>query len=334
MNSNMQIDAVILWVDGEDPVFINKRNTYIKSDNRRESTNSTRFNQVNELSYVVRSIFKFAPFVRKIFIVTDAQTPPIIKESENWDNSYRNKIKLVDHRDIFKEHLDVLPSFNACSIETMLQYIDELSEHFIYFNDDMFLIKPTVVEDWFIEGKPVVRGKWITHPNVIWYKQFKNLLFPSKLKRFGFKKSQAISASIEGFNSKYFRTYHSPRPLLKSMLIDYFNDKPDLLFNQIKHRFRTADQFLPYALIWHYGIKIKQVITTEKLQTVEVNYSLKDKPIKVLKRLKRANQNKEVLFLNLQSLDLVSKDVLQEVLVILNKITEIDLVKNEHNKGC
>ena len=48
--------------------------------------------------------------------------------------------------------------------------IPGLAEHFIYFNDDFFLLNPVKEEDFFIEGKPVIRGLWTFYED-IWYKK-------------------------------------------------------------------------------------------------------------------------------------------------------------------
>ena len=325
LNKKMEIDAVITWVDGDDEEFSKKRKSYTSNNNINESTNSTRFNQVDELSIAVKSIFKFAPFVRNIYILTDNQTPKIIKQSEQWKKSFQDRIKLVDHKEVFSNYLDVLPTFNSSTIETMLQYIDGLSEHFIYFNDDMFLIKPTKVEDWFFNGKPVIRGKWLIPPDKIWYKKIRNFFFPSKRKKFSFKRAQAISAKIEGFDKKYFRTYHSPRALNKIILKDYFNNNLKLLKDQIKYRFRKSSQFISYSLIWHYSIKMNLAIISNELCLQEINIRSNSNTKGILKKIQYAIDNNNILFLNIQSLDILDIDTLNSVNELLHDLTYIDL---------
>ena len=85
----------------------------------------------------VKSILKFAPFVRKIFIVTDSQKPSF---SGLEDLIVSNKVKVVDHKEIFKGYEKYLPTFNIRSIDAVLHRIEGLSEMFVYFNDDVFLI--------------------------------------------------------------------------------------------------------------------------------------------------------------------------------------------------
>lgn len=56
------IDAVIMWVDGNDPQLAAKRNSYLKGDstNIGSGAHSTRFASLNEIKYCILSIFRFA----------------------------------------------------------------------------------------------------------------------------------------------------------------------------------------------------------------------------------------------------------------------------------
>lgn len=321
----MDVDAVIIWVDGEDEKFILRKNKFVEEKNKFESTNKTRFNQVNEISIVVRSIFKFASFVRNIYIVTDQQTPEIFRQSKAWSPFYKDRIFIVDHKEIFSGHLSVLPTFNASTIETMLQNIVGLSEHFIYFNDDMFLIKPTKKDDWFDNGKPIVRGRWKTQPNKLWYKRIRNFFFPNKLESWGFDRAQAISAKIAGFEKRYFKTYHTPRPLNKLVLKDYFNKNKSLLSEQIIFRFRHHSQYLCYSLIWHYSIKKNLVVTSNKTMLEEINVKADTSNFKVINKVKRAIKDKDILFLNIQSMDLLKPQTIKKINAILDNIIGINL---------
>jgi len=83
----------------------------------------------DELRYSLRSVHLFAPWVRKIHIVTAGQVPP-------WLTPHP-KVQLVDHKEILPS--EALPTFNSHAIETALHRIPGLAEHWIYFNDDMFL---------------------------------------------------------------------------------------------------------------------------------------------------------------------------------------------------
>ena len=80
------IDAVIAWVDGDDPVLKGKRNKYLHGGNVAigSGAHPTRFASSNEIRYCVLSILRFAPFVRNIFIVTDEQDPGISADVKKY----------------------------------------------------------------------------------------------------------------------------------------------------------------------------------------------------------------------------------------------------------
>ena len=146
-----KIDAVITWVDGSDLNYQKKLKKHLKDNN----TIRRQYLQANEICLCIASIIKYAPFIRKIFIVTDNQTPDLnsIKDFVPLD-----KVTIIDHKKVFENYEGFLPTFNIRSIDAVLHRIEGLSEKFIYFNDDMFLIKKTSPEDWFVGDKADLTG--------------------------------------------------------------------------------------------------------------------------------------------------------------------------------
>ena len=71
------IDAVIPWVDGNDPVLNSKRRSYAPEHlfSHNDSHGATRFASIGEIYWCVASINRFAPWISRIFIVTDGQDP-------------------------------------------------------------------------------------------------------------------------------------------------------------------------------------------------------------------------------------------------------------------
>lgn len=143
------VDMVYLWVDGNDPQWQAKRRALTGEDTDTSSTDCKgRYANNDELKYSLRSVAKYAPWIRKIFIVTDNQTP-------SWLDTSNPKIQIVDHREILPEQS--LPCFNSCLIEQFLYRIPGLSEHFIYANDDMYLNKPVTPATFFApDGLPIM----------------------------------------------------------------------------------------------------------------------------------------------------------------------------------
>ena len=125
------VDVVFTWVDGADPAWQRKWADEAHIPYHEEAANESRYRSRDELKYALRSIQMYAPWVRNIFVVTDDQSP-------SWLDSSVPGLQIIDHRDIFTDG-SALPTFNSHAIETQLHHIKGLSEHFLYFNDDMML---------------------------------------------------------------------------------------------------------------------------------------------------------------------------------------------------
>lgn len=136
------IDVVYTWVDDGDPSWLAARDERSAIDARREAAGDARFRNRDELRYSMRSLHMFAPWVRRIHLVTAGQRP-------EWLTDHP-QVSVVDHRDILPA--DALPTFNSQAIETALHRIPGLAEHFVYMNDDVFLGRPTRPELFFSPG--------------------------------------------------------------------------------------------------------------------------------------------------------------------------------------
>ena len=143
-NNNYPVDFVVLWVDDTDPVWRAKRESYIGSSSKTGNEDA-RYRDWDTLKYWFRGVEKFAPWVRNVYFVTDDQKP-------EWLNLNHPKLKWVKHTDFIPQ--EYLPTFNSNAIELNIHRIEGLSEHFVYFNDDMFLINHTKPEDFFVNGLP------------------------------------------------------------------------------------------------------------------------------------------------------------------------------------
>ena len=296
------IDAVITWVDGSDEDYKKKIENHLTT-----STNyKKQYLQANEIEYCVKSILKFAPFVRRIFIVTDSQKPSF---SGLKDLIVSKKVKVVDHKEIFKGYEKYLPTFNIRSIDAVLHRIEDLSEMFVYFNDDVFLINKIREEDWFVENKVVLMGKWAKsysiNPIKILSGKFKKAfgLRPS------FNASQSKAANLSGFKKEYFKSYHTARPQIKSLIKEFYHKNPGSLIDQIKYRFRHYNQFMPYSLCWHLLIKENRAIIKGVKELKEIQQTKNLNAKQLISILERLDDTKEVKYLNIQDLNYASKDV-------------------------
>ncbi|MFE2284078.1 stealth family protein [Streptomyces sp. NPDC059443] len=138
------VDVVYTWVDGSDPQWLRRRSQFTGVAYHPDAANAARYADHEELRYSLRSLAMYAPWVRNIYLVTDDQTP-------DWLDTTQPGIKVVSHREIFTDQ-NSLPTFNSHAIESQLHHIEGLSEHFLYFNDDVFLGREMSPGDFFLSN--------------------------------------------------------------------------------------------------------------------------------------------------------------------------------------
>lgn len=314
------IDAVITWVDGQDVTHQAKLQQYLQHQGHMASRPSaaapTRFNQCGELTFCVHSLLRFAPWLRRIYLVTDAQVPPIWQQLSATPAA--KKLQLVDHRELFHGYEAVLPTFNSLAIESMLWRIPGLSERFIYLNDDCALLRPLMPDDFFRENKLVLRGHWKKNHNKRWGYRCQDFL----RRQFGmqangkvddFRLLQEKTAALVGFSDKFFALPHAPTPLFKRSFQDFFAQHPEKLSQNVAFRLRDLRQFWPISLAEHLAFQQHRVVVDNSLQAIMVNGGHHHAK-KILRRLAQAVQKTSVAFICMQSMDLADSATQQMML--------------------
>ena len=310
------VDAVITWVDGNDLNWQKKLNQHaeVKIDFASKAQ-SIRYNSIGEIDIAIKSIIKFAPFIRNVFLVTDNQKPDSFDELKSIALKKGMNLILVDHKVIFRDYEECLPCFNSCSIGSMLFRIPNLSEHFIIFNDDTFLMRETTVNNFFKNGFPIVRGDWKEY----YENQTFRKLYYAGLSLFGinkqkngagFKRFQQTSAKLAGMK-KYVRRYHTPVSVRRSPLEKVFKDN-ELLRNNVKYRFRNQNQFIVSSLSEHLELKNKTAHYTNNTQLTYFRSYKRPREVKL--KLEKFIKNKSKLFMTFQSLEMADKETLSYIL--------------------
>ena len=125
----MNIDAVVMWVDGSDPEWLKEKKKYspVKVD---DSNSANRFRDWGLMKYWFRSIEKYMPWIRKIFFVTWGHTPDFLKLDHP-------KLRIINHTEFIPKQY--LPTFSSHTIEMNLFRITDLSEYFVLFNDKIII---------------------------------------------------------------------------------------------------------------------------------------------------------------------------------------------------
>ena len=258
-----KIDFVVLWVDGNDPAWIAERAKYLPQ-NDKSASNPVRYRDWDLMKYWFRGVEKFAPWVNCVYFVTCGHYP-------EWLNLDHPKLKLIKHTDYIPE--EYLPTFNSNTIELNLHRIPGLSEQFVLFNDDVFLINHVREKDFFKNGLPCE-----TVQMGLTYSISAEEVFPhSILNNIGvlnkyFSKKKVIKQHWRKFlSSKYgvgnirtvlllpfvyfpgFLDTHLPASHLKSTFEEIWNIEKESLDTSCKNRFRSRTDLTHWLMKnWRY----------------------------------------------------------------------------------
>lgn len=245
-----KIDFVIMWVDGDDPLWQKEKSKYDLNSNADGSI--YRYRDWDLLRYWFRGVEKFAPWVNKIYFITWGHLP-------KWLNVDNEKLVIVKHEDYIPEKY--LPTFSANTIENNIFRINELSEHFVLFNDDLFLINNVKMTDFFKNGKPLDTPALNVHcpkkslisqyfcindVNIInEYFDFKESLSNNRMKWFNLKNGKALLRTIVLKKCPRFPGFwqhHLSSSFCKSTFEEVWNKEFEILDNTCMHKFReTSD---------------------------------------------------------------------------------------------
>ena len=256
MKKREPIDFVITWVDGNDLAWRDEKRKYSKAkdDDDREE----RYRDWGILKYWFRGVEKYAPWVRKVHFVTWGHVP-------EWLNVEHAKLHIVSHEDFIPQ--EYLPTFNANPIEIFLHQIEDLSECFVYFNDDMFCINKVEPEDFFVGGKPcdmLAFQPVIANPEnpVMSHMYMNNSLVIAKHfdKRQNVKRQPGNYFKV-GYPLLYFcynllemafprytgfYTVHNPYSFCRGTFEELWEKEKEILSDTASHKFRSKDDVTLY----------------------------------------------------------------------------------------
>ena len=236
------IDAVYTWVDGQDPAWVTKKARFQPQKAHAGAGRGLleeRFRNQDELRYSLRSLEMFAPFIRNVYLVTDDQAPA-------WINRNTPRLKIVSHRDIYHDQ-KVLPVFNSNSIETQLHHIEGLSEHFLYFNDDVFLGAMCTPEDFFLANGAMryFPSAQRVHLDDIDDSREEYLIAERNMIR-------QMQADHGVFATEV--TLHTPQACRRSYLYDLEQRYESIFHRCAAQRFRSVHDIRPLASVqYHFG---------------------------------------------------------------------------------
>lgn len=250
----MEIDFVITWVDMNDPEWQAEFARYSgDKGNTKNGVSEARFRDYGFLKYWFRGVERFAPWVRKIHFVTSGQKP-------EWLDADNPKIHLVHHKDYIPEQF--LPTYNSVVIERYVHKIPGLAEHFVYFNDDFYLINHIGTERFFRNGLPRDIAVFQYNPSWSqWYRRIKNNI--GIINRYFDKREVMARFHDKWFDKSYgskalwnyllkpygkfitLRTPHNAQPYLKSTFEEVWAVAEKELTETSANRFRALTDYTP-----------------------------------------------------------------------------------------
>jgi hypothetical protein len=248
------IDFVQLWVDGNDKDWHNEKSKYVPSYDMDDSI--MRYRDWDNLQYWFRGVEKYAPWVRKIHLITCGHYP-------KWLNLEHPKLNLVKHSDYMPK--DYIPTFNANSIILNIHRIKQLSNKFVFFNDDFFILKKTKETDFFKGDLPcdyaIMDG--IAPTDIFSYIEFNNTCIINK----HFEKRAVLKNNLpKWYNLSYgiqvirnilllpWRDFtgiydpHLPIPFQKKTFLDVWAAEWQLLDKTCKNKFRSKEDVTEWLL--------------------------------------------------------------------------------------
>ena len=229
---NEPIDLVVTYLDDSIPEWRASYNKYLKEEfdagivtkSNRQAWGEERIRNWDTMRYWFRGVEKNCPWIHKIFfIVQDKRHIP------KWLNTQNPKLKIVLHEDYIPEQF--LPTFNALIIQAFIPYIKDLSNNYIYSDDDNFFLNP-IKETMFFQNNYSVHKS-----NLFWgqgtYTQF--------MGPWGHNLDNSYNIEVKYTKNKIrYAPYHLPTALNKKQVLKIIEDNKGEIYNSFKiSRFRN-----------------------------------------------------------------------------------------------
>lgn len=259
-----KIDFIVTWVDGNAPDWQKEKSKWEGNDGKAseaaDGNTECRYRENGLLKYWFRAVEKFAPWVNTVHFVTCGQRP-------EWLNEAHPKLNLVNHEDYIPK--EYLPTFNSNAIELNFHRIEELSEQFVLFNDDVFLLRPVDPSFFFHDGQPVLKTS--LKYGFVEYSNWCRILFNDycvvnqsfnisqsiwqnrkkwfSIKELGYKKARKNLMCYLANRTMPISSYgHVALPHLKSTLEELWERYPDIMHQTSMNKFRNDDQVNQWLL--------------------------------------------------------------------------------------
>ena len=217
------IDLVYLWCDKN---LQKNRAAGESAEVRAAANDAVRSMAHDELRYSLRSVFRYLPWIRNIFICVDDD-----QLFHDWTELNDPRIRIVRQSEFVPRN--ALPVFNSCAIELCIPYIEELSERFIYANDDNFVARELSPEFFFdAKGRAICR--------------FGESLVPHLGSRdsFYYRALRTLQELVERLSGRRLKshdltTHHNMNGMVKSSCLELLALREETIERTIRSKVRT-----------------------------------------------------------------------------------------------
>ena len=262
-----KIDIVVLWVDGSDPEFIREKQevTGQISVSNELVDGDLRYREFGIFNYWFRMIEKHAPWVNNVYLVTNGQKP-------DWLNLEHPKLRWITHKEFMPE--EYLPTYNSAAIELNLYRIKGLSENYLYFNDDVYLIRDSQPSDFYKNGQPKLFAvydalvPWSAYTNTYYknveliYRHFPNkkALKSSPWKFFNYRYGHLVLKNLLllPWGPTGYVNNHLATPMKKSTLANLWQIEGDTLDRTSRNKIRNYEVDVNQYICQYWHIESNQ----------------------------------------------------------------------------
>ena len=153
---NNPIDIVVTYVNSEDKMWQNEFVYWKKkelcrnnnSENNVQAFGTERYRDWETLKYWFRGVEQNCKWVNKVFLILAYRS-----QIPKWLNLDCPKLEIIYHEEFIPKEL--LPTFNANTIELFIPKIKKLSSNYILCNDDFYFLSLIQENKFFRDNIPV-----------------------------------------------------------------------------------------------------------------------------------------------------------------------------------
>lgn len=242
-----QMDIVYTWVDDSFPGYLEEMRRHA-GDPHDSNPNRTRDN-LDVIRYSLRSVARNCPWVRRIFFVSCRPQVPA------WLNTDHPQLRVVHHDEIMDAA--ILPTYNSFCIVSHLHLVPDVTDQFVYFEDDMLAMSPGLGAALRApDGRPLVhldRRRVDPAPD------------PGRASPWNLalaNADRALSARFGGGGRRH--VIHGPQIMDVDVCRDMCRDYAAEIAATRASRFRGADNVPPEFLARHHAVETGHALVSDQ----------------------------------------------------------------------